>query len=75
MTAVSRRIKIRIRRPVDITLAFVPSKQAGDPPHRIALDRHNVVFCTCKGWRYNGHTCTHLTDFRQALASAAEQLQ
>jgi hypothetical protein len=75
MAKVSRSIKIRIRRPLHIVLALAPSSEKGKPPYKICLDRHNLVFCTCKGWRYNGHTCRHLTDFRQALASAAEQLR
>ena len=71
---VRRTVTIRIRRPVHITLARVPSSQAGTPPYKICLDRHNLVFCTCNGWRYNGHSCPHLTAFRSALASAAEQV-
>jgi len=71
---VVRKITVRIRRPVHIVLAMVPSSEKGKPPYKICLDRHNLVFCTCKGWRYNGHTCRHLTEFRQSLASAQEQL-
>ena len=67
MARVRRTITIRIRRPVHITLATVPSSEPESPPHKICLDRHNLVFCTCKGWRYNGHSCRHLTAFRQAL--------
>jgi hypothetical protein len=71
---VTKKIKIRIRRPVHIVLALVPSSKEGHPPHKICLDQHNMVYCTCKGWRYNGHTCPGLTAFRDALASAQEKL-
>jgi len=74
MAKVIRKIVIRMRRPVDITLAIVPASEEGKKPHRIALDRHNVVFCTCKSWRYNGHSCKHLSDFRRQLASADERI-
>lgn len=71
---VKKSITVRLRRPTNIVLATVPSSE-GKEPHKICLDRHNMVFCTCKGWRYNGHTCSHLTAFRNRLASAAEQLE
>lgn len=74
MAKVVRKIVLRVRRPVDITLAVVPSDSREGKAHRIALDRHNMVFCTCKGWRYNGHTCVHLTRFRRQLATANELL-
>jgi hypothetical protein len=74
MTQVVRKVKVRIRRPTIIVLAMAPNSEKGKPDHRICLDRHNTVFCTCKGWRYNGHSCGHLTEFRRQLASAAEQL-
>lgn len=74
MAKVARKITVRIRKPNHILLALVPSSEEGKPPYKICLDRHNVVFCTCKGWRYNGHTCRHLTNFRAMLSSASEQL-
>lgn len=67
---VVRKIVVRIRKPVHIVLATMPSSEAGKPAYKICLDRHNLVFCTCKGWRYNGHQCRHLTNFRLALESA-----
>lgn len=75
MAKVQRSVKIRIRKPVHIVLALVPSSESGKPDHKICLDRHNMVYCTCRGWRYNGHSCRHLTDFREALASASERLE
>jgi len=74
MAKVARKIIVRIRKPVHILLALVPSSEEGKPPYKICLDKHNSVFCTCKGWRYHGHSCRHLTDFRLSLSSAAEQL-
>lgn len=74
MPKVVRKITIRIRKPVHITLAWVKSSTDPTKRYEIALDRHNVVFCTCKGWRYNGHTCSHLTAFRAMLSSAKERL-
>jgi hypothetical protein len=74
MARVSRTISIRIRRPVHIALARVPSESDPRKDYVIALDPHNLVFCTRKGWRFNGHTCKHLTNFRSALAAAAEQV-
>lgn len=72
---VARTIKIRIRKPVHIVLATIPSSDEDKPDYKICLDRHNMVFCTCKSWRYNGHSCKHLTAFRASLASASEQLE
>jgi hypothetical protein len=74
MPRVRRTVTIRIRKPTRIVLAHVPSDSDPTKHYEIALDRHNTVYCTCKGWRYNGHTCTHLTAFRQSIASAAEQI-
>ena len=74
MASVRRSITIRLRRPTTIVLALVESSDPKRKPYKICLDRHNLVFCTCKGWRYNGHACSHLTAFRQSLASPAEQL-
>jgi hypothetical protein len=72
---VKKTLTIRVRRPVHITLAHVPSESNPEgKPYVIALDRHNMVFCTCKAWRYQGHSCKHLTAFRQALAAASEKL-
>jgi hypothetical protein len=71
---VRRTITIRLRKPVDITLATVSSDSEPGKTHRIALDRHNAVFCTCKGWRYNGHSCPHIRAFRERLVSASEKL-
>lgn len=74
MPKVIRKITIRIRRPITIVLAQVPSSSEPDkPPYKIYLDRNNSVSCTCKGWRYR-HACSHLTAFRQSIASAGEQL-
>lgn len=73
MAKMARMLKIRLRRPVHIVLALVESSEPGKQ-HRICLDRHNMVYCTCRGWRYNGHTCPHLTNFRNTLASAQERL-
>jgi hypothetical protein len=69
MASVSRSITIRVPRPVHITLA----RGDADPQryYEIALDRHNLIFCTCRGWRYNGHSCKHLTAFRVRLTEAA----
>jgi hypothetical protein len=71
---VAKSITIRIRKPRTIVLATVPSDSEPGKDHRICLDIHNMVFCTCKGWRYNGHTCPHLTRFREKLASAQEKI-
>ena len=71
---VRRTISIRLRRPTTIVLALVSSSDPKKPPYKISIDKQNLVFCTCKGWRYNGHSCSHLTAFRQSLASAAEQV-
>ena len=57
--------------PKIIVLATVPSDRDSKTVYKISLDRHNMVFCTCKNWRYNGHTCPHLTAFRAALAAKA----
>jgi len=69
-----KKITVRIKRPTYIVLALVPSHDPKvEKPYKIYLDKHNMVCCTCKGWRYR-HACSHLTDFRQSLASASEQL-
>lgn len=68
---VVRKIVVRIRKPVHILLALVPSSEEGKPDYKICLDRFNLVFCTCPSWRYRGHTCKHLTAFRESLESAA----
>jgi hypothetical protein len=67
---VVRHIKFKMRKPTIIVMALVPSSEAGKPPYKICLDKNNTVFCTCRGWRYNGHTCRHLTEFRDALSAA-----
>jgi hypothetical protein len=72
---VKKSVVIRLRRPVHITLARVASESEPGKFHEIALDRHNMVFCTCKGWRYNGHSCPHIRRFREQLASAAERVK
>jgi hypothetical protein len=71
---VVKSVTIKLKRPTYIVLAEVPSN---DPkvakPYKIYLDKHNMVCCTCKGWRYR-HACSHLTNFRSALAAAAERV-
>ncbi len=74
MPKVSRKITIHLRRPEHIVLALVPSSERGKPPYKISLDRQNLIFCNCKSWRYSGHTCKHLTAFRQSIASTAEHV-
>jgi hypothetical protein len=71
MASVSRTITIRVPRPVHITLARVPSDADPQRYYEIALDRHNLICCTCRSWRYNGHACKHLTAFRARLTEAA----
>jgi hypothetical protein len=74
MARLTRAITIRLRKPTTIVLALVPSSDPEKPPYKISLDRHNTIFCNCKSWRYNGHSCRHLTNFREALASPAERV-
>jgi len=69
-----RKIVVRLRKPVYIVLALVPSHSEPEkPPYKIFLDKRDMVCCTCLGWRYR-HTCSHLTAFRQSIASAIEQV-
>ena len=52
-----------------VVLATVQSDRDPNKAHRICLDKHNLVFCTCKAWRFQGHCCKHLTAFRAMLTT------
>lgn len=55
-----------------IVLAEVPSKSKTGG-YKICLDQNNTVFCTCDGWRFNNHRCSHLDDFRATLRGHADR--
>lgn len=68
----------RVRRTVSIRVAvpIVLAEVASDTPgkvYEICLDPQNVVFCTCPAWRYFGHSCKHLTQFRKMLIAATKK--